>query len=316
MTLFYFSRNISAVFSKSIKAGNFYCKIIVELRELLENDGVELNLEYSFLACKLCCMILGGEGYVNVELFASVMTYNTLFKAGNELTGTESKLVSAVLTAVKCNAVNKAFVVDNCDVTHCCCTVGNFGLTSISASYGLDLAVNLFVGYGSENCLNLDACIICQLDLGLNGHNCGHNNFVFDRNDIKFRAGNDSLAGSVDDLFPVSVDKLVDSILKEDAGTVHLFDYRAGSLAASEAGNVEGVSLLAKNLSLFCFDCSCVKRELDNCLRFFVDFCFSDSHFYIPFEMNTFLYILLIFHYMSSDLIKISNMTIKYLHLF
>ena len=107
VSLFNFSRNVGAIFGKSVKFGYVKRKIIVKLRQLVESESVELYLKYGFLACKISGVVLGGESYVNVKGLANVLANDALLKAGDELTRTELEVVSLSLAALESNVSSK-----------------------------------------------------------------------------------------------------------------------------------------------------------------------------------------------------------------
>ena len=89
VSLLDFCLKIGLVFIKSIKLRNILGKLIVKSGKLDGVDAVQLDLEDNCLTCKLCGVVLLGEGDVDVELLADGVTDYLILKAGNELTRAE-----------------------------------------------------------------------------------------------------------------------------------------------------------------------------------------------------------------------------------
>ena len=81
---YHFSLNVGLIFIKRVKFRNVLCKFVVKSGKLLELNSVKLALEHCSLACKLLCVIFGGEGNVNVKLVADILTYDLFLKSGDE----------------------------------------------------------------------------------------------------------------------------------------------------------------------------------------------------------------------------------------
>ena len=101
MSLFDFCLNVSLVFSKGVKFRNVLCEIVVKLGKLYLVKSVKLDLEYYGLACKLFCVVLFGEGNVNVKFLTDIVTDNFFLKAGDKLTRTKFKREVFTLSALK-----------------------------------------------------------------------------------------------------------------------------------------------------------------------------------------------------------------------
>ena len=135
-----------------------------------------------------------------------------------------------------------------------------------------DLAVDLLVGHGSENNGCLDALVAFDGHIGLHIHLGFQNDLlVIHGYDVELGSGNYLLAGCVDYSGIVAVDDVVDGILKENAGAVHFFDNAAGSLAASETGDVKVFGLLMEDLRLFSLKGCGIFGKLNGAKILFVD---------------------------------------------
>ena len=224
---------------------------------------MDLYLEGSILACEILSVILGGECNVNVKFLVDALANDLLLKSGNEGAGAELKSVISALAALKCNAVAEAFKIDNGGIAKLCSSVGNVDLTRVSLTDSLDLTVNILVAYGSNFLFYLNTEIVLDLNLRLYVNLCGENETVLvDRNYVKL-----GLTNSVDSSFLKSLgvsvgNKVVDSVLIENAGAIHLLDDRAGSLTLSEAGNGDVLDLLAINVVYCSVKCCFVNRKL------------------------------------------------------
>ena len=98
------------------------------------------------------------------------MADNLIFKAGDKLTRTDCKLKVFAFAAVKCNAVNKAFKINNCDVVFFNCSVFNGDNSCVSLLKILKLFFNLCRRNGCV-CLNgFKSLLLANLDFGFNGN--------------------------------------------------------------------------------------------------------------------------------------------------
>ena len=95
--------------------------------------------------------------------------------------------MTGILTAIKSNAIHKAFVVYDGSVAHLCGAVGNFDLACISLANGVDLALDLLVGDGSQYNGCFDSLIAFNADFRLYIH-FGFENYLIliHRNNVKF----------------------------------------------------------------------------------------------------------------------------------
>ena len=77
---------------------------------------MQLDLEDRCLAGQLCSLVLGGEGDVHIELFASGVAHDLILKAGDEAAAAQGQAVVLRLAALECHAVHKALEVDIHDI--------------------------------------------------------------------------------------------------------------------------------------------------------------------------------------------------------
>ena len=242
----------------------------------LENGG----LEYCGLACKLFCVVFGGEGNVYVKVFTNLVANDFFFKAGDEVAGTKLEGIIFALAAFKCNAVNKAFIVDVTNITHNGCRVGNFNFARVALTNHIDFVFDFFIGNFSNGLFSLNTKVISDLHVGLNSNNCRKNNTVIiNRNDIELGLANHVQFRFLQ-CFVKSIGKnLIDSILIEESLAVHFFNYGTGSLALAEAGNCDFADLLTVNVGYCLIKGSFVYRELQFIGALF-GFCgFDQTHF-------------------------------------
>ena len=196
-------------------------------------------------------MILFGEGYVNVKLFACAVADHLLLEAGDKLAGTELKGVVFSSAAVKSNIVNIACKIKNSGIAVLSSTILNVDYSCVTLTDTVKFLVNILVGNGNSLALNLDALVFAELYFGLNGDNGGENETIFaDGNDVEINIiinilKTAFLDGSVKS-FGI---KSVYSVLIEELLAVHTLDDVAGSLALTETGNVELSDILAVSSS-------------------------------------------------------------------
>ena len=234
--------------------------------------------------------VILGEGYVYVELIADAVTDDLLLEAGDECAGAELERIILALAAVELFIVNITVKVNLNGVAHFCCAVGNVYKTCVSLSYALNLSVDHLVGDGGDDLICLDALIILNLNLGL--YECGSlelNVALAYRNDLEFGAADELGSGFLCCILICLGQKVIDGILIEYALAVHLFDYAAGSLTLTEAGNCHAGRSLLEHLSELGIKLCLVDGKFDLNLTV-VDLCyFLESHVFLFPPMRTYL---------------------------
>ena len=154
------------------------------------------------------------------------------------------------LAAFKGLVVDKAFKVNVDDIAVFSAAVLNSDGAGVAVAHPLDFGVDLFVGDGVNLLGSLDALVILNGDVGLDNADSLHRDAVFLGNLGHFDLGaNDNLqAGFVVSGLQHFRRQVVDSLFKEDAFAVELFDGLAGGFALPEAGDLELFGSLLKDL--------------------------------------------------------------------
>ena len=117
-------------------------KVVIQLRQLLVLDLMQLDLEGGVLAGQFLSLVLLGELDVDVELLAGLVADDLLLKAGDEGAGAQHQRVVLSLAALESNAVNEALEVDVNGVAVLGSTLTG-QQTAIAVLHALDLGVNI-----------------------------------------------------------------------------------------------------------------------------------------------------------------------------
>ena len=227
--------------------GYVLCKLVVQLGYQGLLDLV--YLEGSGLAGQLLGAVVSGEGNLNVLLVAGSHANHLLLEAGDEGAGAQTQRVVLALAAVECYAVHVAVEVDDHGVAVLCSTLHG-GDAGVAAGQLLDILVHLFVGDGDGSLGSLDALVLAQGSHGIQAALDGQNQIAIL---IHIQIGNAGAAHNLElglsgSLLPDFGENQVDGVLIEDVGAIHTLNDLPGSLALTEAGDVDGVLYLAVSL--------------------------------------------------------------------
>ena len=159
-------------------------------------------------------------------------------EAGDELTGTEGEVVLFALAALERLSVDKALVVDDCDVSVSGGTVGYINGTGVAGTHLCDFGIDFLVGRGSNGALYGIALVILHGDLGLDRECSLDDHIALEGNYIKFGLTDRLFSGLVKCRLKSVGDKCVEGVIIEHALAVHFFDNCLGSLALTEAGDI------------------------------------------------------------------------------
>ena len=186
-------------------------------------------------------MVVLREGAVYIKIFADGMAGNLLLKAGDELVGTQGQGEFLAFAALKGDAVDESFKIEDHIVAHLSGTVLYRDGSASSLLQFCDLRVHILIGDGVFNLFRLDALVALDLDLGLHSDGGFKGKAVFaDFQDLDIRTvhrgdpcffGGRLIGGGV---------QLVDRVLKEHALTVHFLNHMPGRFALAETGNGDG----------------------------------------------------------------------------
>ena len=117
-------------------------EVVVQLRQLLVLNFVQLDLEGGVLAGQFLSLVFLGELDVDVELVASLVADNLLLEAGDEGAAAQDQSVVLSLAALESLAVDKALEVDGGGVAVLSLAVTG-QQTAVAVLHALDLGVNI-----------------------------------------------------------------------------------------------------------------------------------------------------------------------------
>ena len=237
-------------------------------------------------------MVLLREGHVNVKLLTDLLANDLILKAGDKCAGADLKIVALSLTTVESNSVNRALVVDVCDIALLARSVGDLNGSCVSLANLLDLLLNVLLGSLSNLLCNLKCIVACDLYLRLNKALSLKHDVTVGRNEIKLGVSNDVEAGLLKCLLKCVGNARVDSILKEDTLAVHLLDDSLRRLSASEAGNVDILYVLLVRLNFSFLKSFLANRKLHYVAGLLGKFLFNKAH---CFSSGKYIYFLFLF---------------------
>ncbi len=107
-------------------------------------------------------MVLGRESDINLALLTDIFAHNLVFKCINKRMGTDLKLMIRTLSALKCNPVNKPFIIDCRDIAHGNCAILNCHGSRILFPRLVKLGGNLLVRHGDFLLFHLDALVLAK----------------------------------------------------------------------------------------------------------------------------------------------------------
>ena len=139
--------DVSLVLVEGIELADVLNELVVNLRQLLALQFVQLALEYSRLASEVLSLIVLRECNVYVELVADVLANNLILKSGDKGTGTELQRELLTLAALESNAIKEALEVDYSGIAVLCSSVLNGNASCVSVANLFDLCVNSSVIY-------------------------------------------------------------------------------------------------------------------------------------------------------------------------
>ena len=216
-------------------------------------------MEHDGLTGQLLVVVLG-EGDVDVLLLAGAHADDLLLKTGNELAGTQLQVKVVALAALEGYAIIEALEVDVGGVAHLGGTLHGLGGSDI-LRHPIQLGLHLLVGDVNLLLLHFQTLVLAQSDLGvhLSGQGQGDDVVVADlhvgqvgtADGLEILLGN----GEVIDLG----ENLFQTVFVENVGAIHGLDHLSGSLALTEAGELDAlaglhVSLVDTGLHQFLVD--------------------------------------------------------------
>ena len=198
-------------------------------------------------------MVLFGEGHIDVEFVADVLSCDLVFKSINEGMGTELQLVVLALSAVKCNAVAEAFVVNHRDIADFRRAVLHRNGTGILLAGLLEFLLDFLVAYFGSLFLNAEIHIFAERYLGADRNDCGENEglALLDLFHVNFRLGNHIQCLAFFALKRILIrvrDHAVCRIVVKHFRTVHPLNDASRHFAFSEALDLNFVPVLQVSL--------------------------------------------------------------------
>ena len=251
---------------------------------------MQLDLEHSSLASQLSSLILGGEGDVHVELFASGVAHDLILKAGDEAAAAQSQAVVLSLAALECDAVHKALEVDISDIAILSSTLTG-QLTGVALLHTLQLCLNSLVRDSMDSLFHRQTVVAADLDFGLDSDLDGQGDTVglVSRVNSDLRTADRLHVCFLDSSLESLGEQLVDGVVGKDVGTVHLLDQLAGSLALAEAGNSVLLAFLLENIGSGLLKSLCIDGELQLCHALLELFTLDEIHLFFLHSKNLLL---------------------------
>ncbi len=240
---------ISLQFLQRVKFGNVLRELIVHNGGNGSLDLVNRDLEHHRRAVQILHAVILREGDADLLCFAGAHAHDLLLKAGDKGAGAQLQGIVLRLAALKGNAVLEAFKVDDCGVAVLRRALNRFlagSLTDLGRQLLLDILLrDLDLGLGRGQALVLAQLgHRLQADGGLKGKAlCGGGTFH-----LHLGIAHDLQAGLLDGIGQRLGIQVVDGLLIENIGAVHLLDNLAGDLALAEAGDLDAVLLTEINL--------------------------------------------------------------------
>ena len=185
------------------------------------------------------------------------------------------------LAALKSDTVHKALEVDISDIAVLGSTLTG-QLTGVALLHALQLGLNSLVGDSMDSLLDGQTVVAANLDFGLDCDLDGQGDTLslacgID-GDLRtaHRLHASFLHGSLESLG----EQLVDGVIGEDIGTIHLLDDGTGSLALAEAGDRILLAFLLENIGNGLLESLCVDGELQLCHALFELFTLDEIHLF------------------------------------
>ena len=216
-------------------------------------------MEHHGLTGQLLVVVLG-EGDVDVLLLTGAHADDLLLKAGNKLAGAQLQVKVVALAALEGNAIVEALEVDVGGVAHLGGTLHGLGGCDV-LRHPIQLGLHLLVGDVDFGLLHFQPLVLTQSDLGVDfgGQGQGDDVVVADLHigqvgtvdGLEILLGN----GKVINLG----ENLLQTVFVENVGAIHGLDHLSGSLALTEAGELDAlaglhVSLVDAGLHQFLVD--------------------------------------------------------------
>ena len=232
---------------QGLELGHVLGELVVHHGGLLLLDLMQLHVEDHALTGQLCVVVLG-EGDVDVALVAGLHADELLLKAGDEGPGAQLQAVALGLAALEGHAVVEALEVQHDGVAVLGGAVGG-DQAGGALNKGLELAVNILVGHGSLGLGRGEALVVAQLDLRADRHDGLEAEAVLAGvQNLHVGIGHGIQLLLLDCLGIGLGVNIVDGIFIENTGAVHSLDDLAGRMALAETGDGDAAALLLVDL--------------------------------------------------------------------
>ncbi|MNC27903.1 hypothetical protein D3C75_760920 [compost metagenome] len=248
-------RDVLLVFVQRIELADILGELIVQSRQILAFDVMQLDLEYNRLALQLFGLIVLREGYVDILLFVLSQSNQLLFEAGDKAAGTDLQGVLLGFAAVERYAVQETLEVDDNSIAVLYCALFHNYQLSVALLKLLQFVLDIFFGYFGRLGRNFDALVLAQLNFRLNGYFSSELQLLALAHllNVDLRTVNRNNAGFGNSFHVRFREKNVESILIQALYAEALLEHAARHFAFTEARN--------RNLGhhfLKCFIQSCV----------------------------------------------------------
>ena len=171
--------------------------------------------------------------------------------------GTDSQGIIFSLAAFESNTVNKAFKIDNCNVSVFHCSFHSYH-SGVVFSLLVQICFHFFLCHSGIDLLHFNPFVFAQGHFRLKSHFCGKDKRLSGLNlcNINLRGGNDCFFAFFNSLLICLRDHFVGCILIKEFFSIHLLNHLAGHFALTETGNLNFsliflISLLNCSFQLF-----------------------------------------------------------------
>ena len=233
--------NALAVFLHGVEIADFGGEIVVQLRQLLAGDGVELHMEDRVLALEVFRMIGFGELDVQVPLLADLHAHHLLLEAGDEGVGANDQRLMLGGAAVELHAVHSAGVIQLRLVAVLQPPVGHVHHPGNALLLLLNAGIHLRVGHLADGAGHVQLLVLAQLDFRHHVHFAAELQILagFHGLHIHLGTGHGLEVVFFHGLIVGFGEQDIQSVLIKNALAEHILNQLAGRLALAEAGNVD-----------------------------------------------------------------------------
>ena len=181
---------------KRIKFAHRFSKLVIDFRQFLALDAVDLAMENRRLACEILRLIVFGERHIDILFLTRMDTNELILEARDEIAGADLQRIVLAFAAGKRDTIHFALEIERREVA-----LFNSGVFRCIHHFRLvigetiNLLLDIFVRDIVHFFLNLEAFVIAELDLGTRHDRRFEHDVlaVLERDDVDLRARDDRL---------------------------------------------------------------------------------------------------------------------------